>query len=85
MSKAGAARKLASAALYGGGGVSVLGAGLYGVLVGEAKLARKAIGPVDLSVLEAVPGDDAARLQAAGAGRDDGSRAVGRRRHDSFD
>lgn len=45
MSKAGAARKLASAALYGGGGLSVVGAGLYGVLVGEAKLARKVIGP----------------------------------------
>lgn len=46
MSKAGAARKLASAALYGGGGLSIVGAGLYGVLVGEAKLARKVIGPV---------------------------------------
>jgi len=46
VSKTGAARKLAAAALYGGGGVSVLGAGLYGVLVGEAKLARKVIGPV---------------------------------------
>jgi lysophospholipase L1-like esterase len=31
--------------LYGGGGVSALGAGLYGVLVAEAKLARKTIGP----------------------------------------
>jgi len=45
MTKATAARKLASAALYGGGGLSALGAGLYGVLVGEAKLARKTIGP----------------------------------------
>lgn len=45
MSKASAARKLASAALYGGGGLTVAGAGLYGVLVGEAKLARKTIGP----------------------------------------
>ena len=44
MGKAGAARKLASAAVYGGGGLSVLGAGLYGVLTAEAKLARRAIG-----------------------------------------
>jgi lysophospholipase L1-like esterase len=41
---AAAARKLASAAAFGGGGLSVLGAGLYGVLVAEAKLARKTIG-----------------------------------------
>jgi lysophospholipase L1-like esterase len=46
VSKAAAARKLAAAALYGGGGLTVAGAGLYGVLVGEAKLARKTIGPV---------------------------------------
>lgn len=45
MSKAGAARKLAAAALYGGGGLSALGAGLYGVLTAEARLARKTIGP----------------------------------------
>ncbi|WP_370290372.1 SGNH/GDSL hydrolase family protein [Nocardioides sp.] len=45
MTKAGAARKLAAAALYGGGGLSALGAGLYGVLSAEAKLARKTIGP----------------------------------------
>lgn len=30
--------------MYGGGGLSALGAGLYGVLRAEAKLARKAIG-----------------------------------------
>lgn len=46
MGKAAAARKLASAAAYGGGGLSVLGAGLYGVLATEARLARKAIGPM---------------------------------------
>ena len=46
MGKAGAARKLASAAAYGGGGLSVLGAGLYGVLTAEARLARRAIGTV---------------------------------------
>ncbi len=45
MSKAAAARKLASAALYGGGGLTAVGAGLYGVLTAEAKLARKTIGP----------------------------------------
>ncbi len=45
MSKASAARKLAAAALYGGGGLSALGAGLYGVLTAEARLARKTIGP----------------------------------------
>ena len=36
MGATGAARKLASAAALGGGGLSVLGAGLYGVLVAEA-------------------------------------------------
>jgi len=44
MGKAAAARKLASAAAFGGGGLSVLGAGLYGVLRGEAVLARRMIG-----------------------------------------
>lgn len=46
MSKAGAARKLAAAALYGGGGLSMVGAGIYGVLTAEAKIARKVIGPI---------------------------------------
>ena len=44
MSKASAARKLAASAAFGGGGLSVLGAGLYGVLVAEAKFARRVIG-----------------------------------------
>jgi lysophospholipase L1-like esterase len=44
MGKAAAARKLASAAAFGGGGLSVLGAGLYGVLRAEASVARRAIG-----------------------------------------
>ncbi|WP_205475214.1 SGNH/GDSL hydrolase family protein [Nocardioides sp. SYSU D00038] len=44
MGKAAAARKLASAAAYGGGGLSLLGASLYGVLRAEARLARKTIG-----------------------------------------
>lgn len=42
--KVAAARKLAAAAAYGGGGLSVLGATLYGVLRTEALLARKTIG-----------------------------------------
>lgn len=33
--------------MYGGGGVSVLGAGLYGVMVAEAKLARRIIGEIN--------------------------------------
>ncbi|HCB03367.1 MAG TPA: GDSL family lipase [Nocardioides bacterium] len=44
MGKAGAARKLAAAAAYGGGGLSVLGASLYGVLRLEAQVARRTIG-----------------------------------------
>lgn len=44
MGRAGAARKLASAAAYGGGGLSVLGGALYGVLRAEAKMARRTIG-----------------------------------------
>ena len=44
MGKAAAARKLASAAAYGGGGLSVLGGTLYGVLAVEAKWARRIIG-----------------------------------------
>lgn len=51
--KARAARKLASAAAYGGGGLSVLGATLYGVLRAEAQVARKAIGRIDARVPDA--------------------------------
>ncbi|MGY2701928.1 MULTISPECIES: SGNH/GDSL hydrolase family protein [unclassified Nocardioides] len=47
MGKAGAARKLASAAAYGGGGLSLLGGALYGVLRVEAGVARKTIGRLD--------------------------------------
>jgi lysophospholipase L1-like esterase len=47
MGKAAAARKLASAAAFGGGGLSLLGAGLYGVLRGEAVIARRVIGNAD--------------------------------------
>lgn len=45
--KVAAARKLAAAAAYGGGGLSLLGASLYGVLRTEAVLARKTIGNAD--------------------------------------
>ncbi|MFC7494515.1 MULTISPECIES: SGNH/GDSL hydrolase family protein [unclassified Nocardioides] len=44
MGKAAAARMLASAATYGGGGLSLLGASLYGVLLVEAQAARRTIG-----------------------------------------
>ena len=47
MGKAAAARKLASAAAYGGGGLSVLGASLYGLLRVEAQAARRTIGNAD--------------------------------------
>ncbi len=42
--KPGAARKLVAAAAYGGGGLSVVGASLYGLLRVEATLARRTIG-----------------------------------------
>ncbi|MDN5893252.1 MAG: SGNH/GDSL hydrolase family protein [Nocardioides sp.] len=41
------AKNLAAAAAFGGGGLSVLGGSLYGVLRVEAKLARRAIGDAD--------------------------------------
>jgi lysophospholipase L1-like esterase len=44
VSKAAAGRKLASAAAYGGGGVSALGAAIYGLLRIEAAIARHVIG-----------------------------------------
>ena len=50
MGKAGAARKLAAAAAYGGGGLSVLGASLYGILRVEAGVARRLIGKIDSPV-----------------------------------
>jgi lysophospholipase L1-like esterase len=42
--RAGAARKLVAAAAYGGGGLSVVGASLYGLLRAEATVARRTIG-----------------------------------------
>ena len=53
MGKARAARKLASAAAYGGGGLTVAGGVLYGILRTEAQLARKAIGVNDNRVPDA--------------------------------
>ncbi|MDX6299357.1 MAG: hypothetical protein QOF53_571 [Nocardioidaceae bacterium] len=47
MGKPGAARKLAAAAAVGGGGLSLMGASLYGLLMAEARLARQAIGKAD--------------------------------------
>jgi lysophospholipase L1-like esterase len=44
MSKASAARRLATAAAYGGGGLGVVGGSLYAVLNAQAKLARRRIG-----------------------------------------
>ncbi|RNL80921.1 SGNH/GDSL hydrolase family protein [Nocardioides marmorisolisilvae] len=53
MGKAAAARKLASAAVFGGGGLSVLGAALYGVLRAEATVARRVIGKFEGRVPDA--------------------------------
>ncbi|RLV50728.1 SGNH/GDSL hydrolase family protein [Nocardioides mangrovicus] len=44
MGRAGAARKLAAAAAYGGGGLSVIGASIFGVIAAEARIARHLIG-----------------------------------------
>ena len=51
--KVAAARKLAAAAAYGGGGVSLVGASLYGVLITEARLARRTIGKLEGPVRDA--------------------------------
>lgn len=45
MSKARAAKKLAQAAAFGGGGLGLIGATLYGVLIAEAQYAERLIGP----------------------------------------
>jgi lysophospholipase L1-like esterase len=46
VSKAGAARRLAAAAAVGGGGLGLFGGSLYGLLIAQAKLARRKIGNV---------------------------------------
>jgi lysophospholipase L1-like esterase len=45
LNRARAARALATAAVYGGGGLGVLGGAFYGVLAAQARLARRVIGP----------------------------------------
>jgi lysophospholipase L1-like esterase len=50
VSKASAARRLATAAAYGGGGLGIVGGSLYGLLNLEAKIARMRIGNADDSV-----------------------------------
>jgi lysophospholipase L1-like esterase len=45
--RAPAARKVAAAAVYGGGGLSLMGVSLYGLLRAEAAVARKTIGNAD--------------------------------------
>lgn len=47
MSRAGSARRLATAAAYGGGGLGVLGGVLYAVIRAQAAWARRVIGPAD--------------------------------------
>jgi hypothetical protein len=42
-----ATRKMAAAAVYGGGGLSLMGVSLYGLLRAEAMVARKTIGNAD--------------------------------------
>jgi lysophospholipase L1-like esterase len=46
MSKARAAKRLAQAAAFGGGGLGLIGAMLYGVLSAEAEYAKRVIGPM---------------------------------------
>ncbi|TWD73461.1 lysophospholipase L1-like esterase [Kribbella amoyensis] len=46
MSRARAAKRLAQAAAFGGGGLGLIGATLYGVLTAEAQYARRVIGPM---------------------------------------
>ena len=47
MTRASRARRIASAAMYGGGGLVGVGATIAGVLFAEVKLARRAIGDAD--------------------------------------
>jgi lysophospholipase L1-like esterase len=58
MSTAETARRIATAAAYGGGSVTVLGASLYGLLTLQAKVARRAIGspPVAAPLADGVYG-----------------------------
>jgi hypothetical protein len=47
VSRAAQARRIATAAAYGGGGLGLLTAASWGLLFGEAKLARRWVGPPD--------------------------------------
>jgi lysophospholipase L1-like esterase len=47
VSRATRARRVVTAAAYGGGGLGALGATLWGVLYGESKLARRRIAPAE--------------------------------------
>lgn len=47
MTRASAARRLATAAVYGGGGLGVLGGAFYGVMRAQAAWARRIIGPAE--------------------------------------
>ena len=51
MKRARAARRLATAAVYGGGGLGLVGGSLFGLVKLEAKLARRWIGPASLPPL----------------------------------
>lgn len=46
MSRARAAKRLAQAAAFGGGGLGLIGATFYGVLTAEAEYAKRVIGPM---------------------------------------
>ena len=50
MDRVGPARKLAAAAVVGGGGLGLVGGTVYGLLSAEALLARVRIGRADLEV-----------------------------------
>ena len=45
MSRASRARRMAAAAAYGGGGLGLIVSACWGLLLGEAKLARRWVGP----------------------------------------
>ena len=47
-----AARRLATAAVYGGGGLGLVGGSLFGLVKFQAKLARRMIGPASLTPLQ---------------------------------
>ncbi|MET0740237.1 MAG: SGNH/GDSL hydrolase family protein [Candidatus Nanopelagicales bacterium] len=53
MTRADRARRIAARAAFGGGGLAAAGAGLFGVLVAEAALARRWVGPIDQEPFDA--------------------------------